>query len=443
MFKQIMPLSLIISMRFFGLFLVLPVISIYALSMPNATPQIVGIIIGGYALTQMIFQIPFGAMSDILGRKGTIITGLLLFAIGSIVAAIATNLLTLLLGRLLQGAGAIGAVVSAMIGDLVKEEQRPKAMAMMGGSIAMSFALAMVLGPVLGSGFGVPALFWIVAFIALASIVVLVTMVPDAPKVTHTYHNVSAFNYLKNKNLHIMNITNFLQKGLMTFAFMIIPIILTKTFGWDMSDLWKIYIPAMIAGIFAMAPAAILAEKKGKYKEVLIIGVIFFAISYFIMGDAGNETLFLAGIIVFFIGFNMHEPIMQSLTMKYARVHEKGKVLGTSNSFGYLGTFLGGFIGGIYFQEVDGSFNASLGEIATALIIVSIIWVILLALLPNPLKIKIIYHNLDDLDENKFDTLDERKAIEEWYINNSENIIVIKYNEQLIEEPTILSLIKK
>jgi predicted MFS family arabinose efflux permease len=442
MFKQIMPLSLIISMRFFGLFLVLPVISIYALSLPGATPQIVGIIIGGYALTQMIFQIPFGAMSDILGRKGTIITGLLLFAIGSIFAAIATDLMTLLLGRLLQGAGAIGAVVSAMIGDLVKEEQRPKAMAMMGGSIAVSFALAMVLGPVLGSAFGVPTLFWLVAFIALASIVVLVKMVPNAPKVTHTYHGMSAFNYLKNKNIHVMNITNFLQKGLMTFAFMIIPIILSKSFGWSMGDLWKIYIPAMVAGILAMGPAAMIAEKRGKYKEVLVIGVLFFALSYYVIGDASNETLFLAGVIIFFMGFNMHEPIMQSLTMRYARVHEKGKVLGTSNSFGYLGTFLGGFVGGIYLQEVNGTFNESLGLLKNIFIIVCIIWVVLLVTLPNPLKTKNVYEDLEKLDQNKFDILDTTDGVDEWYINNSENIIIIKYNADITNEEALLSLIK-
>ncbi|HFU76263.1 MAG TPA: MFS transporter [Arcobacter sp.] len=443
MFKQIMPLSLIISMRFFGLFIVLPVISIYAFSFPGATPQIVGLIIGGYALTQMIFQIPFGAMSDILGRKGTIVTGLILIAIGSFLCAIATDLATLLLGRLLQGAGAIGAVVSAMIGDLVKEEQRPKALAMMGGTIAMSFALAMIVGPIIGGNYGIDTLFFIASFIALASIFVILKMVPDAPKVTHTYHNMGKLEFLKNKNIHIMNITNFLQKGLMTFAFMIIPIILTKSFAWELSELWKIYIPAMIAGIFAMGPAAVLAEKKGKFKEVLMVGIVFFAIAYYIMGDASNETLFLTGVVVFFIGFNMHEPIMQSLIIKYARVHEKGKVLGVSNTFGYAGTFLGGLIGGLYFQEIDGSFNSSLETITTFIIVISLVWIVLIAALPNPLKTKNIYHTLEELDEEKFNTLDTIDGINEWYINNTENIIIVKYNSDLVNEEDILTKIKK
>ncbi len=187
MIKSILPLSLIISFRFFGLFIVLPVLSVYAINLYGATTTLVGIVIGGYALTQMIFQVPFGVMSDKLGRKGTIITGLLLFAIGSIFCAIANDILMLMVGRFLQGAGAIGAVVTAMISDLVKEEQRPKAMATMGMFIGMSFAASMILGPTISSFSGVPTLFYLTAVIALVSIVVLVKMVPNPPKITHTY----------------------------------------------------------------------------------------------------------------------------------------------------------------------------------------------------------------------------------------------------------------
>lgn len=199
MFKQVMPLSLIISFRFFGLFIVLPVLSVYALSLPGSTPAIVGIVVGGFALTQMIFQVPFGMMSDMLGRKGTIITGLLLFAIGSILCALANDILTLLLGRFMQGAGAIAAVISAMISDLVKEEERPKAMAIMGGFIALSFALAMVVGPVIGGLAGIGSLFWITTFLALASIFIIVKLVPNSPQVTHTYHNIGKLEFLKKK----------------------------------------------------------------------------------------------------------------------------------------------------------------------------------------------------------------------------------------------------
>ena len=442
MFKTIMPLSLIISFRFLGLFIVLPVISVYALSLPGSTPTLVGIVIGGYAITQMIFQVPFGAMSDILGRKGTIITGLLLFAIGSIICALSDGIITLLLGRFLQGAGAIGAVVTAMISDVVREEERPKAMAIMGGSIAASFAVAMIAGPTIGAYFGIQSLFWITAALALASIFLIVKKVPNPPVVTHTYHDHSKVSFLLNPQLMKMNITNFLQKGMMTFAFMIIPIILTKTYGWELTDLWKIYLPAMVAGIFAMGPAAMLAEKRGMFKQVLLVGILFFALSYYLIGNATSENIFLAGIIVFFIGFNMHEPIMQSLTTRYTKVHEKGKVLGVFNSFGYLGTFIGGFIGGLYLKEVDGSFMQSLYDISLVIVTVSIGWLILIATLPNPLKKKIAYINLDETNNGHLNKLDNLNGCDEWYINNTENIVIVKYDNDITSEENIKELIQ-
>lgn len=442
MLKTIMPLSLIISFRFLGLFIVLPVISVYALSLPGATPTLVGVVIGGYAITQMIFQVPFGIMSDKLGRKSTTIVGLILFAIGSIVCAISTDMLTLLLGRFLQGAGAIAAVVTAMITDLVREEQRPKAMAIMGGSIAGSFALAMLAGPLIGAYAGINSLFYLTALFALLSIYILVAKVPNPPVVTHTYHDHSKISFLANTNLIKMNITNFLQKGMMTFAFMIIPIILTKTYGWEITDLWKVYLPAMIAGVLAMAPAAIMAEKKGKFKEILLLGIVFFAISYYLIGNATTDTLFLIGVVVFFIGFNMHEPIMQSLTTRYIKVHEKGKVLGVFNSFGYLGTFIGGFVGGMYLYEENGSFSQSLHDISMVIVVISILWIVLIATLPNPLKKKIAYFPLKDIDSSKHNLLDILAGCDEWYINNTENIIIIKYNEDLLSEETILNKIQ-
>lgn len=265
MIKSVLPLSLIIALRFFGLFLVLPVISVYALSLEGATASLVGVVIGGYALTQMIFQIPFGIMSDKFSRKGSIIFGLIIFAIGSIICALSTDIYGLIFGRLLQGAGSIGAVVTAMISDLVKEEQRPKAMALMGSSIAFAFAFSMIAGPTVGAAFGVQSLFYITLVLALVSIFVLITKVPNPPHITHTYNKKADLKeILLEPNLIKMNLTNFLQKGLMTFAFMIIPITLIKHFDWQMSELWKVYLPSMLLGIVAMAPAAIIAEKKRK-----------------------------------------------------------------------------------------------------------------------------------------------------------------------------------
>lgn len=436
MIKSVLPLSAIIALRFFGLFLVLPVISVYAINLEGATTTLVGIVIGGYALTQMLFQIPFGVISDKLGRKGTIIMGLLLFAIGSIICALSTDIYSLIFGRLLQGAGSIGAVVTAMISDLVKEEQRPKAMAVMGSSIAFAFAISMIAGPTIGAAFGVQSLFYITLFLALASIFVLVKYVPNPPKITHTYKEKAKLGeILGNPNLIKMNITNFLQKGLMTFAFMIIPMTLIKNFDWQMAELWKVYLPAMIFGIFAMGPAAVLAEKKGKFKEILIIGIILFAISYLVIGFSSNATVFVIGVVIFFIGFNMHEPIMQSLAAKFAKVHQRGLVLGIFTSAGYVGTFLGGLLGGAFYE------SASMDTLVIVIAVVCILWAILIVTMPNPSKKKFVYLNLDDYKLENSGKL-ENNAIEEWYINNTENIIAIKYDSDKISEEEVKNLLK-
>jgi len=436
MIKSVLPLSFIISLRFFGLFIVLPVISVYAFSLQGANATLVGIVVGGYALTQVIFQTPFGIMSDKLGRKGTIITGLLLFAIGSLICALATDILALLLGRLLQGGGAIGAVVTAMISDVVKEEQRSKAMAIMGGFIGISFALAMGLGPVIGGYAGVPTLFYITMILSLIAIFILVKKVPNPPKITHTYNDkLRIKDVLGNANINKMHITNFLQKALMTFAFLVIPIILTKTYSWEIKDLWQVYIPSMILGLLAMGPASILAEKKGKYREVLVIGILLFIISYLLMGFSSSSIIFCIGVVLFFIGFNMHEPIMQSLASKFAKVHQRGLVLGIFTSAGYVGTFLGGMLGGMFYQEF------TLSTLVIVIALICIIWAFLIMKMPNPAKKKFAYLSLNEFHLENSGKLNI-DSIDEWYINNTENVIAIKYDNEKISEEEIKALLK-
>lgn len=438
MFKQVMPLSIIIALRFFGLFLVLPLISLYAYSLDGATPFLVGVVVGGYALTQMIFQVPFGSLSDKFGRKIAIIFGIVLFGIGSLICAMSDNIYLLILGRLLQGAGAIGAVVTAMISDLVKEEVRGKAMAMMGGTIAMSFAFSMFLGPFIGARYGMDTLFWITFIIAIVSIIIILTIVPDAPTIKHT--NVEKLSYkelLKNQNLLTMNITNFLQKGLMTLAFVLIPVIMIKSFGFETKELYKVYLPALILGVIAMGPSAILAEKKGKFKQMLIVGIALFAISFVAMGLASGSTLFIVGVTLFFIGFNIHEPIMQSLTTRFAKVNQKGSVLGVFNSFGYLGTFFGGLAGG-YIIEMD-----SLIVVAIVVVLIAFFWTILIQKMSNPSDFKNIYFELEKYGEELLDRLNNYEGIIESYINKSQKQIIIKYDSKIVKEEEIIDFCNK
>ncbi|MEN8302812.1 MAG: MFS transporter [Campylobacterota bacterium] len=441
MFKKVFPLSSILFLRFLGLFLVLPVLSVYALDLEGATPFLVGVIVGGYALTQAIFQVPFGSMSDKIGRKPTILFGLIIFLIGSLICAYSTDIYTLMFGRFLQGAGAIGAVVTAMIADLVEEESRGKAMAIMGGFIAMSFALAMGLGPVVASNFGISSIFLITAVLALVAIVVLFVKVPTPPRIKHIYHGtVKTSDILKDNNLFNMIIINAMQKGLMTMAFVLIPIILIKPeygFSWEKSELWMVYVPAMIAGLIAMGPAAVFGEKKNIPKQIFLISIALFLASFLIMGFTTSSTLFIVGVVFFFVAFNMMEPLVQSMISKFAKVHQKGAALGISNSAAYFFTFLGGTFAGLYLDISDR------GTLAITISVVIVLWLVWTVMkLQNPLRHSHLYIPQSDVNMEKLTDL-EHDNIAEWYINETEDVVVIKYVTDSIEEDDIKSKVSK
>ena len=441
MFKKVLPLSSIIFLRFLGLFLVLPVLSVYALELDGATPFLVGVIVGGYALTQAIFQLPFGTMSDKIGRKPTILFGLIIFLIGSIICGFSTDIYTLMVGRFLQGAGAIGAVATAMVSDLVEEESRGKAMAIMGGFIAMSFAFAMGLGPVIASSFGISTIFFLTAVFAVISMVLLFTSVPTPPKIRHIYHNTSKLSdILKDNNLLNMIIINTMQKGLMTMAFVLIPILLTKPeygFGWEKSELWMVYLPAMIAGIAAMGPAAIFGEKKNIPKQIFLLSIVLFLASFLIMGFTTSGTIFVIGVVFFFIGFNMMEPLVQSMISKFAKVHQKGAALGISNSWAYFATFLGGTFAGL---SLDISDRETLTASVSVIIVLWLIWTALK--LQNPIRHSHLYINQDEVDLEKLTAL-ENAHIAEWYINETQNVVAIKYVTNAIKSEDLQAKITK
>ncbi|NPA66103.1 MAG: MFS transporter [Epsilonproteobacteria bacterium] len=441
MFKKVLPLSLILFLRFLGLFLVLPVLSIYAMTLEGATPFLVGVIVGGYALTQAIFQVPFGSISDKIGRKPTILVGLVIFAIGSLVAASADNIYMLMIGRFLQGAGAIGSVVSAMIADLVEEKQRGHAMAIMGGFIAMAFAFAMGLGPVMANAFGVSTLFVITAILAVLAMIILFVKVPTPPKIKHIYHKkTKTSDIIKDPNLLGMIIINAMQKGLMTIAFVIIPIFLTDPqygFEWDKSELWKVYAPAMVMGLIAMGPAAVFGEKRNIPKQIFLASIALFTLSFLLMGLTNSDTVFIIAVIFFFVAFNMMEPLVQSMISKFAKVHQKGAALGIANSAAYFATFLGGTFAGLY---LDISSREMLG--VTVSIIGALWFVYTLLKMKNPLRYGHLVIEQELVDDNKLAEL-EHEHIAEWFINETEKVVVIKYAIEKLNEDELKAKILK
>lgn len=442
MIKRIFPLALISSLRFFGLFIVLPIIGLYTDEFQTSA-FLAGLAAGGYALTQIIFQTPFGIWSDKYNRKHVVGVGLIIFLLGSLVCAFSTDITLLIIGRFLQGAGAVGGVVSAQIADLVREEERNKAMAVMGAGIFISFILAMLLSPIVASYYGLNTLFFITSGLCVISLIILYWKVPDTPSVKYHFQDNTINALLKDKNLLIMNLSAFLQKFLMIFAFVCISLALTHQFHIPEGDLWHIYAPAAIVGVFAMGPSSVFAQKKGRFKGVMLFGIFAFVLSYFLMAFSIPQesiVLFALGVFIFFIGFAIHEPIMQSLASRYPKAHQKGAALGIFTTLGYVGSALGGMCGGWLYEEV-GLFYLSL-----IIAVVCIIWAaLLIVFLSNPRNQKNIYLPLDNKQYSleKLSTLDKLEGIIEWYINQNEYIAIIKYDDTFIKKEQIISALNK
>lgn len=428
MFKAILPLSFVVFLRFLGLFIVLPVISLYVAEFGETSAILLGLAVSGAYLTQIIFQTPFGILSDKIDRKKVVMAGLFIFLIGSVMCALADNIYTLIIGRFIQGAGAIGGVVSAQITDLVREEQRTGAMAIMGGGIFASFTLAMLIGPIIGGYVGVAWLFWLTALLTVISMILLL-VVPATPKISYSFKQKPQKS-ARNLNLTIMNCSSFLEKMFMTLIFVVIPLCFVNELGSHKEDLWKIYTPAALCGIFALAPASILAEKYGRAKLVLGYGVGLFLIAYMLLAIGGAENylwLFVAGITLFFIGFATLEPIMQSLTSKYAKAHERGKALGVFTTYAYAGSFAGGVLGGVLYHHFG------IMWIGIIVSIICVLWLGSLLFLANPTKQKNLYLPISEYASDKIATLESTNGIIEIYTNDTEGVIVLKYNSDMLD----------
>jgi len=433
-------LSLIIGLRFLGLFIVMSVLSAYATELEGATSTLIGLAVGGYALTQALLQVPFGVLSDKIGRKKTILIGLIIFAIGSIIAGIADDIYMLLLGRFLQGAGAIGSVIIAMISDHVREDERAHAMASMGMVIALSFTTAMILGPIIGGmDNGVPNLFYLTAGMAILSIILLFTVVPKAPKITHSFAQEEAKikDVFKDKDLVRMYVTFLFHSSTMAIAFFLIPLVLKDKFGLPLGEFWKVYLPAVFFGIIAMGPAAVFGEKYNKGKEVFLISIAFIAVAFLLMGFSESLILFSTGVVFFFIGFNMFEPLLQSFVSKFAKAHQKGAALGVANTFSYIGMGIGATIAGKLFDVGDKS------AVAIAVLIVSIFWAIWIYGMRNPGLRGTIYLGIDIFDRDKLEVIKTDNGINDIYVNESEGVMVIKYDKELLDEDTIRGMMLK
>lgn len=346
-----MSLSAIFASRMLGLFMILPVFAIYAEELDGFSPTLAGLAIGIYGLTQAIFQIPMGLLSDRIGRKPVIIGGLIIFAIGSIVAAESNTIIGVIIGRALQGSGAIASAIMALAADLTREEHRIKVMASIGMSIGLSFALALVFGPMLHGWFGVEGIFWITAILALGGIMVAKFLVPTP--VLSRFHRdteveISWFKQaFSDPQLLRLDAGIFIQHFILVSMFVVMPGILRDSFGFDLEHHWHLYLPVLFFSVLTMVPFIILAEKKRKIKQVLI-GAIFILIISQLGLPLFTDSLvgFAIMLWLFFTAFNLLEASMPSLVAKMAPAAHKGTAMGAYSTLQFLGVFLGGLTGG-------------------------------------------------------------------------------------------------
>jgi len=346
-----LSLASIFALRMLGLFIVLPVFVLEAQRYPGGDdPAQIGLAMGIYGLTQAVLQLPFGMASDRLGRKRVIVFGLLLFAAGSLLAAAATSLNGLILGRSLQGAGAVSAAVTALLADLTRDEVRTKAMALVGGSIGLMFALSLVLAPVLVAAIGLPGLFVLTAGLALGGVAMVVWGVPPEPAVHKNQPRGKLSEVLRHPGLLRLNFGVFMLHSVQLAMWMAVPALLEQA-GLSKEHHWWVYLPAVLASFFVMGGTLFPLERRGYLRAVFLaaIGLIALVQLGLLATASATPTVTSLGLLmfVFFCGFNILEASQPSMASRIAPPQARGAALGVYNTLQSLGLFAGGLAGGL------------------------------------------------------------------------------------------------
>ena len=363
--------------------MIYPVFADYAGHLSGATPYKIGLALGIYGLSQGLLQIPFGLLSDKVGRKRIIILGLIIFGVGSAVAALSKSIDGVILGRVLQGAGAVGSVILALVADLTAEESRTQAMAMVGVTIGLSFMVALVAGPILAGLVGVSGIFWIMVGLALIGIAITEFIVPR-PLILHVHRDAETVpamlgSILKNTELLRLDFGILALHAMLTASFLVVPSLLHASLNVNSHNQWMIYLPVLLLSVAVMVPAIIVAEKHRRMKAVFVGAVAALAVSQFMLA-AGKDNVYvlLAAITLFFAGFNVMEASLPSLITKTAPPAAKGTATGIYSSLQFFGIFIGGVVGGWVHQSMgSGAVFAMSGGIA-------LLWLLIAATMRQP-----------------------------------------------------------
>ena len=376
-------LAAVFSVRLLGLFMIYPVFAAYAGRLSGASPYLIGEALGIYGLSQGLLQIPFGLLSDRVGRKVMIAFGLVLFGIGSAIAALSTSIDGVIIGRAVQGGGAVGSVVLALVADLTKEENRTKAMAMVGVTIGASFMVALVAGPIVANFIGVPGIFWLMVALALLGIAITQFVVPNPPRL-RVHRDAEAVPamigaVLRDKELLRLDFGIFALHAMLTASFLVVPGLLRGTLNVPGHDQWMVYLPVLLVSVAVMVPAIIVAEKYRRMKGVFVGAVAALVASQAMLySGAGNLFVLLAALVVFFSAFNVMEASLPSLITKAAPATAKGTAMGVYSSLQFLGIFVGGVVGGLAHQRGG---DAGVFAITAA---IALVWLLAAATMAQP-----------------------------------------------------------
>ena len=441
--KAIFGLASVYGFRMLGLFLILPVFAIFAENLEGATPLLIGLAVGIYGLTQALLQIPFGLLSDRIGRKPVILGGLLLFAIGSIIAAIAEDIWLIMIGRAIQGSGAIAAAVMAMVADLTRDSKRTRAMATVGMTIGASFAISLMAGPGLYQNLGMSGIFWLTGAFAFIGILIVAFIVPsptkqeihrDAQTVPQTLTRV-----LQDGQLLRLDFGIFSLHLVLTAVFLSVPLLL-RDLGLPLNEHSLLYLAVLIVSVILMVPLIIQAEKYGRMKAVFLIGiglVILALASMFFIAKSWIMAAVLLG--VFFWGFNLLESLLPSLISKTAPVDAKGTAMGAYSTSQFMGGFLGGVLGGLVHQYFGYEF------VFIACMLVAIIWFLIAMGMAQPGQFSSRVMNLEGMSQDKIEDIKKRlqtmQGIVEAVVIPSEKVAYLKVDRKQFDEEELTALV--
>ncbi|SMC24485.1 Predicted arabinose efflux permease, MFS family [Andreprevotia lacus DSM 23236] len=434
------------ALRMLGMFLILPVFAVYAGHLPGGDNHaLVGFAFGAYGLTQALLQLPFGMWSDRAGRKKVIYIGLLLFAVGSVMCALADHIVWLIVGRAVQGAGAISAAITAMLADLTREEHRTKAMAMIGGSIATTFAVSLVAAPKLAEWIGLPGIFALTAVLAVAALIGVHQVIPN-PTVTRHHSDAEADTrrlpaVLRHPQLMRLNYGVFALHAAQMAMFTVMPLLLKQIGGLSVAHHWWVYLPVVLVGFVFMVPAVIVGEKRRKLKPVFL-----FAIALMLVAQLGmtlwlpSLTAIVLWLAIYFIAFNILEATQPSLISKIAPSDAKGTAMGVYNTCQSASMAVGAALAGWLYQH----FQSPVPVFALCSALVGI-WLLVAWGMQPPLPVKTRMFHIDDQWSGDAAALSAKLAaidgVKEAVVLMDERVVLLKVLQDGWDEATAQQLI--